>query len=76
MYRTLDDDRIRVETCRFETGKGLVEYHVALHAVRTGDSFEQQLADIREALCRLLRYCGGGVQPVFMRYFLSDAANQ
>jgi enamine deaminase RidA (YjgF/YER057c/UK114 family) len=65
-----------VETCCFETGKGVAEYHAALHVTRMNDSFAKQLADIREAYSCLLRQYGEKVHPVFMRYFLSDAANQ
>jgi enamine deaminase RidA (YjgF/YER057c/UK114 family) len=72
----MEYDHIRVETCCFETGKGIVEYHAALHVIRTGDPFTRQLADIREGLSGLLRQYGEKVHPVFMRYFLSDAANQ
>jgi enamine deaminase RidA (YjgF/YER057c/UK114 family) len=69
-------NHVRVETCCFETGKGVSEYHVTLHVMRTGDPFADQLAGIREALSCLLRQYGERVHPVFMRYFLSDAANQ
>jgi hypothetical protein len=42
MYRALKYNHIHVETCCFETGKDHVEYHAALHMIRTVDPFARR----------------------------------
>jgi enamine deaminase RidA (YjgF/YER057c/UK114 family) len=77
MYKTLEHNNVRIETCCFSTGKGIAEYHAALHPLSIKDSFIKQLKDVRKALSYLLsQHYDKTVSPVFKRYFLSDAANQ
>jgi enamine deaminase RidA (YjgF/YER057c/UK114 family) len=76
MYKTLFFRGIRIETCCFETGKGISEYHATLHVTMTAAPFAEQLSGLLDASVYLSGQYGKNVRPVFKRYFLSDAANQ
>ncbi len=61
----------------FMTEGGVVEYHAILQVERATAPFAQQLQAISDAELALLRLPElRGAQPIFKRYFLSDAANQ
>lgn len=51
------------------------EVHLMIHA-DASESFDNQLNAIHEALRGFMESESEGARPVFMRYFLSDAANQ
>ena len=51
------------------------EMHLMIHAGAT-ESFEAQLDAIHHAFDEFMESRSEGASPVFMRYFLSDAANQ
>lgn len=51
------------------------ETHLMLHA-EASLSFQQQLDSLHEALAEFRKTALSEASPVFMRYFLSDAANQ
>ncbi|KAA6300183.1 MAG: putative aminoacrylate peracid reductase RutC [Candidatus Ordinivivax streblomastigis] len=76
MYIKTTCNSVRIESCRFVTEGGIAEYHAVLHVTKTDDTFEQQIEAIQNGLSNFLCTCEESVQPVFKRYFLSDAANQ
>ena len=51
------------------------EVHLMIHA-DASESFDNQLNAIHEAFSGFMESESEGTRPVFMRYFLSDAANQ
>ncbi len=51
------------------------EVHLMIHAGTSG-SFQSQLDAVHKALDGFMANRSDGARPVFMRYFLSDAANQ
>ena len=51
------------------------EVHLMIHA-DASESFDNQLNAIHEAFSGFMESESEGARPVFMRYFLSDAANQ
>ena len=51
------------------------EVHLMIHA-DASESFDNQLNAIHEAFGGFMESESEGARPVFMRYFLSDAANQ
>ncbi len=55
---------------------GAWECHVIISVERPGLPFSDQLREIEHEFQAYLRDRGDGMTPVFMRWFLSDAANQ
>ncbi|MGN0282177.1 MAG: Rid family hydrolase [Prevotella sp.] len=69
-------DNAAVETFVFDNGNEVREAHVMIHATEPTAPFSQQLSAVVEALNTLLADELKEYQPVFKRYFVSDAANQ
>lgn len=71
------NERVKIEYSEFTGSKGIREYQLMIHALSKEELFEKQLLDILDAY---EEWCSNhGVQrviPVFMRFFLSDSANQ
>ena len=67
---------VRIEISCFGVGGGVAEYHAMIHVADAGGDFAKQLGDINAGYFYLMSNLGRSVNPVFRRYFLSDAANQ
>ena len=67
---------VRAELSTFETADGAGEYHVMLHVTDGTLPFQSQLTALLDAYATLRKSLPAGTQPLFERYFLSDAANQ
>lgn len=63
-----------VDAATFRPSEGQAEWHLMFHP-SAEDSFEKQYACIKNALDAFIADKAGAV-PVFMRWFLSDSANQ
>lgn len=72
------NETIEIQASRFEGAvDGVTEFHLLISVARAGLSFEQQLEQIQATYRHWLeREEADGVQALFKRYFLSDAANQ
>ena len=64
------------EIFRFQSSGGVAEYHVAVHVTDTRLPFADQAQAVLSAFYGLLDGELKGAVPVFVRCFLSDAANQ
>ncbi len=71
-YRTIRHDTATIRTALFNSGRR--EMHAIITAGPDRD-FRRQLADVRSCLDDLMNW-DTGLRPVFLRYFLSDPANQ
>jgi enamine deaminase RidA (YjgF/YER057c/UK114 family) len=67
--------RCKLQYTCFAISGGNDEYHLILHP-EEGDGFEVQCEAVKNALRTFLAEEAGNACPVFMRWFLSDAANQ
>ncbi len=76
MKKTYIYDNAAAETFVFDNGNEVKEAHAIIHATNPSTTFSQQLDAVRGALQTLLAESLKGFQPVLVRYFLSDAANQ
>ena len=61
---------------RFAIGDKPTEYHVMFHVTRRNMPFAEQLSQIQGAFREFNTTRISAAKPVFVRYFLSDAANQ
>ena len=69
-------EAVRIEVSTFKAGAGVEEYHLMFHPTATEDLFEVQLQSVLRAY-KEVRVTGlPSAVPVFMRFFVSDAANQ
>lgn len=59
----------------FRPEDGAAEHHAVITAPG-GRPFDEQLSAVSEAFARVRSTLGSDAKPVFMRYFLSDSANQ
>lgn len=64
-----------VEIFRYEVGRGVSEYHAMLHVTNPCLTYTAQVDSLLAAYAQLKNELGGA-EPVFKRFFLSDAANQ
>lgn len=64
-----------MQIASFEGSCGVSECHMTVHSVASG-SFEEQLDAVHAAFDEAVVREPGNVRPVFIRYFLSDVANQ
>ena len=72
----IDSANAYIQMSRFAAGE-VEEIHAILHVTPMQDLFADQLIRLNQALEALMaRPETNGAQPVFMRYFLSDATNQ
>ncbi len=60
----------------FDNGTEVKEYHMMIHVCNSRLSFSKQLEAVISTYNQLLGQEMKGAQPVFKRYFLSDASNQ
>ena len=71
----IQKEGVVVQVSAFEPQSGAGEYHVMVHPA-PGRCFEEQMASLTSAMEYLLAEDFHGAEPLFIRYFLSDAANQ
>lgn len=64
-----------IDIAEFIPSFGQKEYHLMLHP-EAGGSFQQQYSNVKSALSKLRAERYPCAVPVFMRWFLSDSANQ
>ena len=64
-----------VQGSAYEVEAGVCECHMMVRAYPCG-SFDQQLNAVRGAFAEVCAERCAGLNPIFVRYFLSDAANQ
>lgn len=64
-----------VEVSSFGNEDDTGEYHMMIH-VSGGGTFRQQVEDLHSAFDAAAAEMCAGARPVFVRYFLSDVANQ
>ena len=60
----------------FDNGTEVKEYHMMIHVSNSRLSFSKQLEAVINTYNQLIGQEMKGAQPVFKRYFLSDASNQ
>lgn len=71
----IDYKNAYVQISSFAKEDGVCEYHIMVHAA--GDlTFEEQVDALHSAFDAAAADACAGSRPVFMRYFLSDVANQ
>ena len=69
-------EAVKIEVSSFTPGTGVEEYHLMFHPLATEELFEVQLQSVLRAY-KEVRVTGlPSAVPVFMRFFVSDAANQ
>lgn len=61
---------------RFEVSEGVSEYHTIIHVTNPKLTYTEQVNAVMDASMRLLDGEFHGAIPVFIRFFVSDAANQ
>ena len=72
-----ENNAIDAYISEFKTEKGITEYHILLTGTIPLLSFHKQLQNIQNAYQKIVsEELTGKAVPVFLRYFLSDAANQ
>lgn len=74
--RYLDYDSISVNVSSFEKERGVSEFHIMIQVTNQMLSFDQQLDNILTTYNSILNDKLENANPVFERYFLSDAAIQ
>ena len=67
---------VKVEVSTFQTANGVTEYQLMFHPTATENLFETQLGAVLEAYKEVRATGLSQAVPVFMRFFVSDAANQ
>lgn len=77
MLHTYEQNQATAQTFSFSGAEGgVIEHHVMLHATDPMQTFSEQLAGLTDLLATLRRDHLHGANPVFLRFFVSDAANQ
>ena len=76
LQESIQDEKVRIEVSNLHVADGICEYQVMLHATETEELFENQLLSILRFYQKLLTLLPKNTTPVFMRFFLSDSANQ
>ena len=74
-YNRSDYGKSKVQLSSFVAAGGTCEYHHMVHASAEG-SFREQLDVLHAAFDEAVLKEGVNASPVFVRYFLSDVANQ
>ena len=69
-------EEVRVEKSEFTAANGVREYQLMFHATAKEELFEVQLSAILQSYKEILTGSLSGAVPVFMRFFISDSANQ
>lgn len=67
--------KARTEIAAYEPASEVKEYHLMIHACPS-DNFSEQLESVNSAFDAVCSQTLQDAHPVFMRYFISDAANQ
>ena len=73
---TYTQEEVKVEISTFHPADAGYEYQVMLHPLNTGELFENQLLSILRMYKNLLTTGLRHAVPVFVRFFVSDSANQ
>lgn len=68
--------KAEAEISAFRPGEGVAEYQVMIHVLERQDTYEEQLGVLMDAYRELREGALQGTVAAFMRFFLSDAANQ
>ena len=68
--------KAEAEISAFRPGEGVAEYQVMIHVLERQDTYEEQLGALMDAYRELREGVLQGTVAAFMRFFLSDAANQ
>jgi enamine deaminase RidA (YjgF/YER057c/UK114 family) len=76
VLKNLIFERAQADIFCFDNGTEVKEYHAMIHVTAPCLNFSQQLEAILNTYNQLIDGELKGVQAVFKRYFLSDAANQ
>ena len=76
LQKFIHDEKVRIEASEFHVADGVCEYQIMFHATETDGLFESQLLSILDSYKKLLTFFADTAHPVFMRFFLSDSANQ
>lgn len=66
----------QAEVSTFSTNEEVIEYHILIHSTCREATYEEQLKSILTSYQDLSNTACKGGTPVFMRFFVSDAANQ
>ena len=74
--KTIMKEQVKVEISNFCVANGVNEHQLMLHATATDELFEVQLLAVLHAFKDVLNGELKGTTPVFVRFFISDAANQ
>ena len=69
-------EAVKLEVSTFKTGAGVEEYQLMFHPTATEELFEVQLSALLRAYKEVRDTELPSAVPVFMRFFVSDAANQ
>lgn len=70
------ENRTFTDISKFETERGVSEYHVMIQVSDTHLTYAEQVNEVLAAYSSLVRGELQGAVAVFKRFFLSDAANQ
>ncbi|MDE6393105.1 MAG: hypothetical protein K2L59_07565 [Muribaculaceae bacterium] len=73
-YIKYEIDGVTARVALFDEGRR--EAHAMIESPRDNEAFDTCARRMAEAAGRLSELAGAGMQPVFMRWFVSDAANQ
>ena len=73
-YIKYELDGVAARVALFDEGRR--EAHAMIESPRDNEAFDTCARRMAEAAGRLGELAGAGMQPVFMRWFVSDAANQ
>jgi len=77
MQYIYEQNKAVARTFRFDGRQGgVTEYHVIVRATDPLQTFSEQLTALTDLLCTLRKEKLQDAAPVFMRFFVSDAANQ
>lgn len=74
-YSGIPYGKCNIEVAEFSTGTAGREYHLMLHPAADGN-FDDQYRSLKDALTFFIDEKTAGAVPVFMRWFLTDSANQ
>ena len=76
MNKTIKTENAQAELFSFTSGGEVTEFHVMIHAMAGGLTFQQQLDAVLDSYEQLKATELKGATAVLKRYFLSDVANQ
>ena len=76
MQKILTFDNVEARIFGFDNGTEVEEFHLVLSVTNPMLSYREQLEAIFSAYGEARKSLTSGAEPVFKRYFLSDASNQ